>query len=149
MKTIVVALTVLSVILTVLACTKPTQPTAEEAAADVEARAKRFDAEYARMSLERAAKEAKAKKERDEEEARVKKEQDLWKKNNPNWRKEVEAAKAHLKANREAEEGARIWAACASIYEDTSGKRIRDLTMIQLRQVRACQALGKYPPPAY
>jgi hypothetical protein len=45
-----------------------------------------------------------------------------------------------------AEERQKIRAACALIYRNTVDKKITDLTVREEQQVRACQALGLYPP---
>jgi hypothetical protein len=45
-----------------------------------------------------------------------------------------------------AEERRKIRAACAAIYKNTAGMKIKDLTVKDEQQVRACQALGLYPP---
>jgi tetratricopeptide (TPR) repeat protein len=38
-------------------------------------------------------------------------------------------------------------ATCGRVYQATSDKKIKDLTIREEQQVRACQALGLYPPP--
>jgi hypothetical protein len=50
-----------------------------------------------------------------------------------------EAAKA-------AEELRKIRAACSGIYQNTVDKKVKDLTVREEQQVRACEALGLYPP---
>lgn len=54
-------------------------------------------------------------------------------------RKEEEESKA-------AEERRRVRAACSGIYQNTVDKKVKDLTVGEEQQVRACQALGLYPP---
>lgn len=49
-------------------------------------------------------------------------------------------------AVRAAEERRRVRAACAGIYDNTVDKKVKDLTVGEEQQVRACQALGLYPP---
>jgi hypothetical protein len=57
------------------------------------------------------------------------------------------AAKEKAAAERkEAEERRRIRGNCALIYGDTADKKIKDLTVREEQLVRACQALGLYPP---
>lgn len=45
-----------------------------------------------------------------------------------------------------AEEQRRVRTACTTIYQATADKKIKDLTVREEQQVRACQALGLYPP---
>jgi hypothetical protein len=45
-----------------------------------------------------------------------------------------------------AEERRKIRAACTVIYRNTVDKKVKDLTVGEEQQVRACQALGLYPP---
>jgi len=45
-----------------------------------------------------------------------------------------------------AEERKRVRAVCAAIYQSTADRKISDLTVKEEQQVRACQALGLYPP---
>lgn len=45
-----------------------------------------------------------------------------------------------------AEEARRIRANCEGIYKATADKKLKDLTVREEQQVRACQALGWYPP---
>jgi hypothetical protein len=62
---------------------------------------------------------------------------------------EEDARYAQAKAEqdaKEADERRKIRAACSVIYEKTAEKKIRDLTVREEQQVRACQALGLYPP---
>jgi hypothetical protein len=40
----------------------------------------------------------------------------------------------------------KIRVACSTIYRNTADKKLKDLTMKDEQQVRACQALGLYPP---
>lgn len=47
---------------------------------------------------------------------------------------------------RDAEEGRKVRAACTAIYKSTADKRMGDLTVKEDQQVKACQALGLYPP---
>lgn len=61
----------------------------------------------------------------------------------------ADARYARLKAEqdvKDAQERARIRAACSIIYQKTAEMKTRDLTVKQEQQVRACQALGLYPP---
>jgi hypothetical protein len=60
----------------------------------------------------------------------------------------VEEYKANLtrEANA-AEERKRLHAACTAIYQSTIDKKIKDLTVREEQQVRACQALDMYTPP--
>jgi hypothetical protein len=66
-------------------------------------------------------------------------------------RKEAEAAarRAKIKAAEDAkaqEERAKARAACSAIYQSTIDRKVADLTVREEQQVRACQALGLYPP---
>lgn len=66
-------------------------------------------------------------------------------------RKQAEAETRYVKAKAEdeakaIEERRRIRVACSTIYHRTADKKIRDLTVREEQQVRACQALGLYPP---
>ena len=45
-----------------------------------------------------------------------------------------------------AEERRKVRAACSGIYQNTVEKKIKDLTVGEEQRVRACQALGLYPP---
>ncbi len=45
-----------------------------------------------------------------------------------------------------AEQRRKVRAACAVTYQSTADKRVSDLTVREEQQVRACQALGLYPP---
>lgn len=47
---------------------------------------------------------------------------------------------------RAAVEAAKIRTACAEIYKNTANKKVADLTVVEEQKVRACQALGLYPP---
>ncbi len=49
-------------------------------------------------------------------------------------------------AKEKAEERRRVRAACSGIYENTVDKTVSSLTVGEEQQVRACQALGLYPP---
>jgi hypothetical protein len=51
---------------------------------------------------------------------------------------------AKAKAAEDAAEKARIRAACATIYRNTADMKVKDLTVKEEQQVRACQALGLY-----
>jgi hypothetical protein len=62
---------------------------------------------------------------------------------------EVDARWAKMKAEEEAkaaDERRKLRVACAVIYQNTIDKKIRDLTVREDQQVRACQRLGLYPP---
>lgn len=66
-------------------------------------------------------------------------------------RKQAEADARYAKIQAEeaakaAEEHRRIRAACSVIYQNTVDKKISNLTVREEQQVRACQALGLYPP---
>jgi hypothetical protein len=54
--------------------------------------------------------------------------------------------KAAEQETRNAEERRRVRAACSGIYQNTVDKKVKDLTVGEEQQVRACQALGLYPP---
>jgi hypothetical protein len=59
------------------------------------------------------------------------------------------AAYAKMKAAQDAktaQELVRVRAACAAIYQRTSDMKVKDLTVKEEQQVRACQTLGLYPP---
>ena len=64
-------------------------------------------------------------------------------------RKQAEAdAKRSAEENaRAAEEQRKTRAACAVVYQNTIDKKIKDLTVREEQQVRACRGLGLYPPP--
>jgi hypothetical protein len=47
---------------------------------------------------------------------------------------------------RAIEERRRVRAACSGIYQNTVDKKVKDLTVGEEQQVRACQVLGLYPP---
>jgi hypothetical protein len=47
---------------------------------------------------------------------------------------------------RAAEELRRVRLACSTTYQNTADKKVKDLTVKEEQQVRACQALGLYPP---
>lgn len=93
----------------------------EEARRVAEAQAKKAATETARQ--QRLAAERK-KKQAEEEEIYAKK-------------KAAEDAKA-------AEEQKRLRAACKTIYQTTVDKKLKDLTVREEEQIRACQALGLY-----
>jgi hypothetical protein len=62
---------------------------------------------------------------------------------------EIEAELKNEKAEqeaRDAEERRKVLTACRLIYQTTADKKIRDLTVKEEQQVRACQALGLFPP---
>jgi hypothetical protein len=62
---------------------------------------------------------------------------------------ELNARLAKYRAEREAadaEERRRVRAACTGIFQNTVDKKVKDLTVGEEQQVRACQALGLYPP---
>jgi hypothetical protein len=68
-------------------------------------------------------------------------------------RKQKEANEAARLAQIQAEESARaaeerrkIRAACSAIYQSSIDKKVRDLTVREEQQVRACQASDLYPP---
>jgi hypothetical protein len=47
---------------------------------------------------------------------------------------------------RASEERRKIRDACGLIYKNTADKKVGDVTVKEEQQVRACQALGLYPP---
>ena len=47
---------------------------------------------------------------------------------------------------KDAEERRNLRANCTTIYQNTIDKKVRDLTVREEEQVRACQVLGLYPP---
>jgi hypothetical protein len=60
-----------------------------------------------------------------------------------------DARAAKIRADRdakEAEERQKIRATCTIVYQNTIDTKLKDLTVRQEQQVRACQALGLYPP---
>jgi hypothetical protein len=62
---------------------------------------------------------------------------------------ELNARLAKYRAEKEAaeaEERRKIRTACSGIYQNTVDKKVKDLTVREEQQVRACQALGLYPP---
>jgi len=62
---------------------------------------------------------------------------------------ELNARLAKSRAEREAaaaEEGRKLRANCTVIYQTTIDKKVKDLTVREEQQVRACQVLGLYPP---
>ena len=62
---------------------------------------------------------------------------------------ELDARIAKERADEEArtvEERRKIRAACSTIYQNTADTKLKDLTVKEDQQVRACQALGLYPP---
>ena len=62
---------------------------------------------------------------------------------------EADARYAKIKAEEDAkaaEERRKIRAACSAIYQNTADTKISNLTVKEEQQVRACQALGLYPP---
>jgi hypothetical protein len=62
---------------------------------------------------------------------------------------ELDARIAKERADEEAkaaEERRKIRLACSTIYQSTADKKLKDLTVKEEQQVRACQALGLYPP---
>jgi len=109
-----------------------------------EVNAKR-DAEAAETAAEeRAANEEQAKQDAADAEQRKRQAAERRK-------KEVESEARYAKSKAEAEaraseERARVRAACAAIYRSTADKKVGDLTVKEEQQVRACQALGLYPP---
>jgi hypothetical protein len=68
------------------------------------------------------------------------------------WKRQVAEQKkkdAELDAamtKQKAEERRRGRTACSGIYQNTVDKKVKDLTVGEEQQVRACQALGLYPP---
>jgi hypothetical protein len=97
---------------------------AAEAAAQAEAAQAKKDAAEAARRKQLSAEQRKKDAERD---ARIAK-----------YRAEEEA--------KTAEERRKIRAACSAIYQTTADKKLKDLTVKEDQQVRACQALGLYPP---
>ena len=62
---------------------------------------------------------------------------------------EADARYAKMKAEEDAkaaEKRRKVRAACTVIYQYTVDKKVNDLTVREEQQVRACQALGLYPP---
>jgi hypothetical protein len=62
---------------------------------------------------------------------------------------EADARYATMQAEKEgkaAEERRKIRAACSAIYQTTADTKLKDLTVKEEQQVRACQALNLYPP---
>jgi hypothetical protein len=62
---------------------------------------------------------------------------------------EASASIAKSRADEEAKaaaEKAKVRATCTAIYKSTSDKKVGDLLVKEEQQVRACQALGLYPP---
>lgn len=62
---------------------------------------------------------------------------------------EATARREKIKAAEDAKaqgERATTRAACSAIYQGTIDKKVTDLTVREDQQVRACQALGLYPP---
>jgi hypothetical protein len=62
---------------------------------------------------------------------------------------ELEARSVTAKAEQEqkdAEARRKLRANCTTIYQNTIDKKVRDLTVREEEQVRACQTLGLYPP---
>jgi hypothetical protein len=57
-----------------------------------------------------------------------------------------QAEEAARKAAMRAAEHERVRKACAVIYTNTIDKKVRDLTVREEEQVRACQVAGMYPP---
>lgn len=56
-------------------------------------------------------------------------------------------AKARMEqAAKDARERERLRAVCFEVYRMTADKKVGDLTVREEQQVRACQALGLYPP---
>lgn len=63
--------------------------------------------------------------------------------------KEEEArrkAAEEIDRKQKAEEQGKVRAACRQVYDKTADKKVGDLTVREEQQVRACQALGLYPP---
>lgn len=112
---------------------------------DLEARRRAIDAEQKVAAAEEAARAeaqriaADKEAEREKRLAAQRKRQDA----------EAKARYAKQKAEEEAaaaEKLARLRAACAGVYKKTVDKKIKDLTVGEEQQVRACQAAGLYPP---
>ena len=68
-------------------------------------------------------------------------------------RKQNEAKTAARAAQLKAEEDAKVTeerrkarVACAAVYQATIDKKVKDLTVREEQQVRACQVLNLYPP---
>jgi hypothetical protein len=61
-------------------------------------------------------------------------------------RRKKEAAEASAAAKAEDAERRKLRATCAAVYQNTADKRMGDLTVKEDQQVKACQALGLYPP---
>jgi hypothetical protein len=62
---------------------------------------------------------------------------------------ERDARIAKYRAEQEAaaaEDRRKVRAACSTIYQKTADMKIKDLTVKEEQPVRACQALGLYPP---
>jgi hypothetical protein len=62
---------------------------------------------------------------------------------------QLAAINAKIKAERnakDAEDKRKLRANCTVIYQNTIDKKVKDLTVREEEQVRACQALGLYPP---
>jgi hypothetical protein len=60
-------------------------------------------------------------------------------------RRQLEKERA-VEAVRAAEERRKLRANCTIIYQNTIDKKVKDLTVREEQQVRACQVLGLYPP---
>lgn len=60
--------------------------------------------------------------------------------------KKKDDAVAAQKAAQKAEEMRKLRANCTVIYQSTIDKKVKDLTVREEEQVRACQVLGMYPP---
>ena len=96
-------------------------------------------AEQERITAEEQAKKDAADAARRKREAAEKRKKDA----------ELDAQLAKYRAEEEAraaEERQKTRAACALIYKNTADKKISDLTVREEQHVRACQALGLYPP---
>jgi hypothetical protein len=62
---------------------------------------------------------------------------------------EADAQYTKMKAEEDtkaAEDRRKIRAACSNIYQSTIDKKVKDLSVREEQQVRACQALDMYPP---
>ena len=92
----------------------------------------------------RLAAEAQAKKEAADA-ARIKRLAAEQKKKDAELNAHIAKARAEEEA-RNAKERRKVRAACTIIYQDTADKKLKDLTVREEQQVRACQALGLYPP---
>ena len=102
----------------------------------------RQDADAAQAEEDRQAAEVQAKK--DATEVAHRKRLALEKKNK---QAESDAKDARFKAEADAVEAAkqqRVRAACAVIYQNTIDKKVKDLTVREEQQVRACQLVGLY-----